>query len=143
MRRVFLDANVVIDALLEEDENMEAALRILDLAEQGVIETYCSSLSLATASYFMEKAKIDHKQQVERIEIYCQICSITTVDAAVVRQALDSPFTDFEDALQYFSAMTKDADIIVTRNGSDFTHAEIPVQTPAEFLDMMEKEIND
>ena len=39
--------------------------------------------------------------------------------------------------------MTKDADIIVTRNGSDFTHAEIPVQTPAEFLDMMEKEIND
>ena len=50
MRRVFLDANVVIDALLEEDENMEAALRILGLAEQGVIETYCSSLSLATAS---------------------------------------------------------------------------------------------
>jgi predicted nucleic acid-binding protein len=143
MRRVFLDANVVIDALLEEDENMEAALRILGLAEQGVIETYCSSLSLATASYFMEKAKIDHKQQVERINIYCQICNVTTVDAAVVRQALDSSFTDFEDALQYFSAMTEDADIIVTRNGSDFTHAEIPVQTPAQFLDMMEKEIND
>ena len=91
----------------------------------------------------MEKAKIDHKQQVERINIYCQICNVTTVDAAVVRQALDSSFTDFEDALQYFSAMTEDADIIVTRNGSDFTHAEIPVQTPAQFLDMMEKEIND
>ena len=43
----------------------------------------------------------------------------------------------------YFSAMTEDADIIVTRNGRDFTHADILVQTPAEFLDMMEKEINE
>ena len=143
MRHVFLDANVVIDALLEEDENMEAALRILSLAEQGVIEAYCSSLSLATASYFMEKAKINHEQQVEQLDIFCSYCTPTRVDAAVVRQALDSDFTDFEDALQYFSAMTENADVVITRNGRDFTHAEIPVQTPANFLDMMEKEINE
>ena len=42
MRNVFLDANVVIDALLEVDEHMDAALRILSLAEQGVIEICCS-----------------------------------------------------------------------------------------------------
>ena len=143
MRHVFLDANVVIDALLEEDENMDAALRILSLAEQGKIEVFCSSLSLATASYFMEKAGMSHGQLVGQIDIFCEYCTPTRVDAAVVRQAIDSPFTDFEDALQYFSALTEDADIIVTRNGRDFTNAAIPVQTPVEFLNMMEKEIND
>ena len=142
MRNVFLDANVVIDALLEVDEHMDAALRILSLAEQGVIETCCSSLSLATASYFMEKAKMSHGQIVERINIFCDYCTPSRVDADVVRQALDSPFTDFEDALQYFSAMTEEADIIVTRNGRDFTHSTIPVLTPSQFLALMEKEQN-
>ena len=142
MRNVFLDANVVIDALLEVDGHMDAALRILSLVEQGVIETCCSSLSLATASYFMEKAKMGHAQIVERINILCEYCTPSRVDAAVVRQALDSPFTDFEDALQYFSAMTEEADIIVTRNGRDFTHSIIPVLTPSQFLALMEEEQN-
>ena len=142
MKYVFLDANVVIDALLEVDEHMDAALRILSLADQGVIEVCCSSLSLATASYFMEKAKMVHSQIVERLNIFCDYCTPSRVDAVVVRQALDSTFTDFEDALQYYSALTEEADIIVTRNGRDFAHSTLPVLTPTEFLAMMENEIN-
>ena len=61
------------------------------------------------------------------------------VDASVVREALDSDFTDFEDALQHFSAKTVDADCIVTRNKKDFTASEIPVYELDEFLEMMEK----
>ena len=142
MRCVFLDANVVIDALLEIDGNVDAALRILSLAEQGMIEVCCSSLSLGTASYFMEKAKMGRNQIIERLSIFCDYCTPTRVDADVVRQALGSPFTDFEDALQYFSALSEDADIIVTRNESDFTHSSIPVYNPTQFLAIMEEELN-
>ena len=141
MKRVFIDANVVIDALLEVDGKMEAALRILSLADMGKIEVYCSSLSLGIASYFMEKAKMSHNLIVRKLNIFCGYCSPTKVDAIVVRHALDSDFTDFEDALQYFSAMTVNSDTIVTRNEKDFTHSAVPVYNPTEFLSLMEEEL--
>ena len=142
MKRIFLDANVVVDALLEVDGKMDAALRILSLADMGIIEAYCSSLSLSTASYFMEKAKMSHNLVVKKLNIFCGYCTPTRVDALVVRQALDSDFTDFEDALQYFSALTEKADIIVTRNERDFIHSALPVYNPTEFLALMEDELN-
>ena len=58
----------------------------------------------------------------------------SAVDASVVRQALDSAFTDFEDALQHFSAKTVEADCIVTRNKKDFDCSEIPVYELDEFM---------
>lgn len=54
--------------------------------------------------------------------------------------ALVSGFTDFEDALQYCSAQTIDADCIVTRNKKDLSTSEIPVYELDEFLEMMEQE---
>ena len=78
----------------------------------------------------------------EGIDLLCQICDVAAVDATVVRRALDSQFTDFEDALQYFSAVAVDADVIVTRNEDDFEHSEIPVYNPSHFLALMEEEQN-
>ena len=140
MKRVFLDANVVIDALLEVDGRMDDALRILSLADMGIIEAYCSSLSLATACYFMEKAKMSHSVIVSKLNIFCGYCAPTRVDSSVVRQALDSEFTDFEDALQYYSALTENADIILTRNGKDFTHSKLPIMTAEAYLASFEFE---
>ena len=139
MKRLFLDTNIVIDALLRTGELRDAALRILSLSEKGQAEVFCSTLSLATASYFMEKAKISHGEIVERLSIFCEYCTPTRVDADIVRQALDSAFTDFEDALQYFSALTEDAEVIITRNGKDFTASRLPVMTAKEYLATIEK----
>ena len=134
MKRIFLDTNIVIDALLEREEWMDEAFLILSLADRGDIEVYCSSLSLATASYFMERAKMPHEIMMDKLDVFCQLCIPTRVDGSVVRQAIHSSFADFEDALQYFSALTINADAIITRNGKDFAHSVIPVMTAAEFL---------
>lgn len=134
MKRIFLDANIVIDVLLERNEWMDEALQILSLADRGEIEVYCSSLSLATASYFMERTKMPHEIQMDKLDVYCQICIPSRVDVSVVQKAIRSSFTDFEDALQYFSAQTVNADCIITRNKKDFSASDIPVMTAAEFL---------
>lgn len=134
MKRIFLDANIVIDVLLERKEWMDAALLILSLSDRGEIEVYCSSLSLATASYFMERTKMPHEIQKDKLNVFCQICIPTRVDVSVVQQAIHSSFTDFEDALQYFSARTVNAECIITRNKKDFSASDIPVMTTDEFL---------
>lgn len=138
MKRVFLDTNVVIDILLEREAWMEDALLVLSMADRGEIEVYCSALSVATASYLMERAKMPHDVMIDKLDVLCQICGLTRLDASIVQQALRSSFDDFEDALQYFSARTIHAEIIITRNGKDFEASEIPIQTAADFLSSLQ-----
>ena len=87
----------------------------------------------------MEKAKMEHSEIVERLNIFCEYCTPTRVDADIVRQSLDSAFSDFEDALQYYSALTEDAEVIITRNGKDFAASKLPVMTAPEYLATAEK----
>ena len=74
------------------------------------------------------------KEIKESLDLFCQICTPTRVDAEVVQQAIRSPFDDFEDALQYFSALTRKADVIITRNGKDFIYSKLPVMTAEQYL---------
>jgi hypothetical protein len=52
-----------------------------------------------------------------------------------VIQALKNEFKDFEDSIQYSSALTiKGLDVIITRNIKDYKNSEIAVMTPLNFL---------
>jgi len=47
---------------------------------------------------------------------------------------------DFEDGLQYYSAIENSQDIIITRDLKDFKGSKIPVMTPEEFLISIENQ---
>ena len=63
-----------------------------------------------------------------------RLSKVTTVSGKEVDNALASPFDDYEDALQYYSAMREHVDVIVTRNKKDFILSKIPVLSPNEYL---------
>ena len=55
-------------------------------------------------------------------------------------QALKNNFTNYEDSVQYSSALTvKDLDAIITRNIKDYRNSSIAVMSPLNFLKMKEK----
>lgn len=54
----------------------------------------------------------------------------------VIRAALQSSMTDFEDAVTSEAANAAGIEIIVTRNTPDFAASVISVVLPAEFLAM-------
>ncbi len=57
------------------------------------------------------------------------------MDREIVVNALNSKFTDFEDALQNFSAIkAKNIQVIITRNPKDYKHSLIAVFTPDIFI---------
>ena len=137
MKKIFIDANIAIDLMCERYPWFYDAMRLFSLADSGEIKLYCSSLTLATASYVMETRKMNKGDIIETIAHFCQVCTPTSVDANVVQQAIHSSFRDFEDALQYFSAKTVNADIIITRNLKDFIESKIPVMTAEDYLDSL------
>ena len=59
---------------------------------------------------------------------------ITGLTGDVVTWALSCEWNDYEDATQYKSAVSVEADCIVTRNKKDYQLSNIPVYTPQEFL---------
>ena len=55
-------------------------------------------------------------------------------------QALKNNFTDYEDSVQYSSALNiKDLNAIITRNVKDYRNSSIAVMTPLNFLKIKEK----
>lgn len=46
----------------------------------------------------------------------------------------DTSFKDFEDGIQYYTALESQCDSIITRNLKDFRNSAIPVFSPKEYL---------
>jgi hypothetical protein len=59
---------------------------------------------------------------------------VVSLDEKILSRTIDADFKDFEDGIQFFSAMRCDADYLITRNVKDFPHQDIPILTPEEFL---------
>lgn len=63
-----------------------------------------------------------------------QLVTVLPVDDRIVALALDGGFTDFEDALQYHTALANGISCLVTRNTRDYRKPVITVCTAEEFL---------
>ena len=70
-----------------------------------------------------------------KIFTFASLCEITDVDKEIIKKCLSCERKDFEDSVQYESALFHQVDVIVTRNVKDFRDFAENVQTPADFLE--------
>ena len=59
---------------------------------------------------------------------------VIPIDGKIVELALDSNFSDFEDAIQYNAAKSQEIGFIITRNKKDYLKSQIPVCSAEEYL---------
>lgn len=138
MQRIFLDTNIVIDFLGERKDFYEFAAKIMTLADHKKIKIFTSPSSINNTYYLLSKYE-NAKIALEKIRKFKVLCSISIMDDEVVEKAINSDFKDFEDAMQYFSALASDCDLIVTRNEKDFKNAMIPVMNGESYLQTLKK----
>lgn len=131
-RRVFLDTNIVIDYLAKRAPFAEEAKRIF-LQSPRHTQLCISSLSFTTIFYVLKKF-YDRKSLMEMLEGLYSLAEVLPTDEIAIKRSIHSNFTDFEDSVQYHTALSGNADYIVTRNPKDFARSELPVFTPPEFL---------
>ena len=136
MQRIFLDTNIVIDFLGEREGFYEAAAKILTLADHKKIKIFTSPSSISNTYYLLSKYE-NTKVALEKIRKFKVLCAISLMDDEVVEKAINSDFKDFEDAMQYFSAIASCCDLIVTRNEKDFKNAMIPVMNGESYLETL------
>ncbi|HCY40781.1 MAG TPA: twitching motility protein PilT [Prolixibacteraceae bacterium] len=124
MRR-FIDANILFATLNKEYPLFTWSSRLLSLQGKHNIELFISPLCLAIAFYFSSK-KSGEKRQEKKIEMLRQHIRITTIDQNITDQAIQNKLIhDFENGLEYYSAIQNKCNCIITENQKDFYFIEI------------------
>ncbi len=135
MKKLFVDTNIVIDLLSIREPFYAESADLFSLADKKIIELNISSLTIANTNYILLR-QIDSKRAKEILRKLRLIVNILPLDDKIVGVALnDDSFNDFEDGLQYFTAIENNQDIIITRNLKDFKASKLPVMTARQFLE--------
>ena len=134
MKNLFIDTNIVIDLLSKREPFYEYAAKLFSLADKNKVKLAVSSLTFANTNYILSRLKSvsETRKILRNFKVFVEVLPLN--DKVTELALNDNGFTDFEDGLQYYSALEGDSNIIITRNLKDFKNSKIPVMTAQEFL---------
>ena len=132
---VFVDTNILIDLLCERESFVQSARMLFAYGYSGRLTLVLSSLSLVNAVYIARKyGYVDVRERLDDITEFVEVVDLRK---EVAKRALTCEWKDYEDAVQYMSAIKENAYCIVTRNKKDFGKSVIPVYTIEELMSLM------
>jgi len=129
--KILFDTNIILDVLLNRAPFVDLSANLVSSVENKVIEGYLCASTITTLDYLISKSK---NREIARVEIQklLTLFQIADVNSSVLLMSVNSSFTDFEDAVQFFSGKCCKVNGLVTRNTKDFKHATLPIYTPDE-----------
>ncbi len=136
MTKLFLDTNIVIDLLERREPFCRDAVQLFTMAYNEQVQLIVSPMTFSTASFLLHKHCPEGVRNL--LANFRRLAHVATRDEIIVDDSLASQFDDFEDAMQYYTALRDKADIIITRNGKDFIKSKLPVMTAKEYLATLE-----
>ncbi len=142
MAKIFFDTNIVLDILLKREPHYANSIQLVDLAlEDDRIQICMAECSLANVVYLAEKETKTGQRGIDKIIAFLKSYSVLSAHKENYILALESPFKDKEDALQYYVALQHQCDYFITRNEKDykpFLSASLPILTPLQFIKEIE-----
>ena len=130
---LLIDANIILDVLLNRREFVKDSSMIWKLCETGKAKGYVSALTFANLVYIMRKQL--NSEEIENVfRKLSLIFDFTDLSVSDLTRAAEMKWPDFEDAVQSVTADRVHADYIITRNVRDFSASRVIAFTPSELL---------
>ncbi|HUX55752.1 MAG TPA: PIN domain-containing protein [Bacteroidales bacterium] len=138
MKKLFLDTNIILDLLGYRMPFYTEAAQLFSMADKKKVKLSISSLCIADAHYILSRQnpETEVRQILRKFKV---LVNVLPLDDKITDLALNSDFRDFEDAIQYYTAIENDQDLIVTRNQLDFKESKISVMSAGEFIKSLKK----
>jgi len=136
LKRLLLDLDVALDALLDRPPFSEDSLNVWGAAFQRQIAVTLPSHGVTTAFYVISRQKgraAAHKIVAGLLEI----TQIAGVDDGVLRRAVALGWPDFEDAVCAAAAEAAQCDLIVSRDPRGFPDSPVLVVNPVTAISMI------
>ena len=131
--KVFLDTNIVVDFCAKREPYFLDAAQIIDLGLKQKIQVAISSLTIINVAYILRKL-FDKDVIINKLSELSKLCEVTPINSDIVNFAINQTSRDFEDIIQFYSALSVDVDIIITRDKKGFSDFSLPIMTPKEFV---------
>jgi predicted nucleic acid-binding protein len=131
------DTNVILDLLLDREPFAEDAKNLISRVEKGEFVGLLCATTITTIHYLLSKSKTK-EQSTDIIQSLLKLFEVASVTRAVLQDALEANDKDYEDSVLYKSAYHAGANMIVTRDRTGFSKADMPVMNPKEFLALLE-----
>lgn len=135
MKRVLFDSDVLLDVLAQRQPFVVASAQALDTVTQTQVQGYVCGHAVTNIFYVLRR-QVGSEAARELLSRLLQHLQVANVTDKVIRAALQSSMTDFEDAVTSEAANAAGLEVIVTRNTPDFVASVIPALLPEEFLTM-------
>ena len=102
--KIFLDANVLIDVVMNRAVFVENSSKVLQMGLDGDCELWASDLTMVTVSFYAKKNRTT-AQLYEVMKELRSMIQVVSTGVAAIDWALQQGFHDFEDAVQYYAAL--------------------------------------
>jgi predicted nucleic acid-binding protein len=132
-KNILVDLNVILDVLLER-RGHQASQIILELQQTTSHIIFISGHMVTTLAYLLEHAKVPQAEIRRQIDWLLQTFSVIPTSDEILKQAIESQITDYEDAVIEQAALACKASLIVTRNIKDFKQSVVSATTPESFV---------
>lgn len=133
MESAFVDTDIVLDLLGQRMPFYDFSATLFSMADKGEITLYVSSLSFSNLNYLLSKQYSADQSRMKLLK-FKTLVTVLSVSDKIVELALSSDFKDFEDGIQYFTAIENGIKTLLTRNLKDYKSAEIIVMTAEQFI---------
>ena len=137
-KTIFIDSDVILDVLENREEFYLYSAQVLTLGDEKKIKLVTTSLVFANVYYLLRK-HLGIEKAKENLRKLRVIVDVVSVNSKEIDLALNSDFSDFEDALQYFTALENKVKLVITRNIRDYKNPKIPVITPQQYIEVLNK----
>jgi len=138
--RLFLDAIILVDVFQARPPFLEHSLQLWSLAENRKAEVFISAFSFNNIYYIMRKHS-GMEAARRAMEVLNANFGVVPLGQDIINKAISAKKADFEDSLQFYSALSIGAESLVTRNVRDFPADILPILTPKAFLASFGEEI--
>ena len=131
--RVFLDANFLLDFLLQR-KGFSETKDIMSLGINGDIQLVISPAVLHITAYWLAKTFTNKKAKTIVLTLLSDV-EVIDCDHETALLAINSSMDDMEDALQYYTALSHGVEYFISSDKKLQKAAipQLPVLTPAEF----------
>ncbi len=128
--KIYIDTNIFLDSILNRDDGISK--EILYFIQDKGFEMILNDISIINIHYFARKG-LKAKDLKQYINIILDNFNIISADKSIIKQAINSDFNDFEDAVQYFCAKNINADLIITNDKKGFKNSTIDTISSKDF----------
>lgn len=134
--KILVDTNVILDVLLKREPFYIDSAKVWTYVSEELTEGFIAGITVNNLYYIVKKLK-SVEVAAEFVDQLLDDFNVVWLTKDILKQARTIPDLDYEDLIQYFSAVHQGCDVLVTRNKSDFPTIGLKIMLPKEFISLI------